>query len=39
MANNVLSVRDVTMQFGGVVAGDNLSLDTHFGIDGTGRRK
>ena len=31
MANNVLSVRDVTMQFGGVVAVDNLSMKINEG--------
>lgn len=31
MANNVLSVRDVTMQFGGVVAVDNLSMEINEG--------
>lgn len=29
MADNVLSVRDVTMQFGGVVAVDNLSMEVN----------
>jgi len=29
MSNNVLLVNDITMQFGGVVAVDNLSLEVN----------
>ena len=35
MANNVLSVRDVTMQFGGVVAVDTLSMKINEGEIGS----
>lgn len=31
MSNNVLRVNDITMQFGGVVAVDNLSLEVNEG--------